>query len=383
MKRSTIALLAVVLVAGVPAAHAQEGPGDSSGQAAKEKPSTIVIVSMTQCCAAAAWPEAEGKAHDEFKALEFPVNIMIVNGTATSEGDQRAEMESIADREDALCALRIERVSGGAGIVELWVADRLTKKTVMRSISVESKSDAEGATLAALGLVELFQAALIELNLPGAPKGNAAAPPEITHMAADMVTVEKIVEVVKEVPAPPAKAPPARAPGPFGLRLGCAASGSPGGGGALGSVLLALRWNVIPLMAFEVDGTVSFAGQGITQGDLHASFDVAQVRGWIFFDLSLHRIVRASFGVGGGMLALWSTGTPTERYAGDKVMKFTGYLGAGVHLGLVLTRVLMLKVGFAAGFAVPRVAVYFGGEKAASFGLPCLEGSVGVEVKFP
>jgi hypothetical protein len=240
-----------------------------------------------------------------------------------------------------------------------------------------------GATLAALGLVELFQAALIELNLPGAPKGNAAAPPEITRMAADMVTVEKIVEVVKEVPAPPAKAPPARAPGPFGLRLGCAASGSPGGGGALGSVLLALRWNVIPLLAFEVDGTVSFAGQGIALGELHASFDVAQVRAWIFFDLSLHRVVRASFGIGGGMLALWSTGTPTEHYAGDKVMKFTGYLGAGVHLGLVLTRYLVLKVGFAAGFAVPRVAIYFGDQKAASFGLPCLEGSVGVEVKFP
>jgi hypothetical protein len=123
MKRSTIVLLAAALTAGAPAAHAQEGPGDAPGQAAQEKPTKIVIVSMTQCCAAAAWPEAEGKAHDEFKALEFPVDIMIVDGTATSEGEQRAEMESIADREDALCALRIERASGGAGIVELWVAE--------------------------------------------------------------------------------------------------------------------------------------------------------------------------------------------------------------------------------------------------------------------
>jgi hypothetical protein len=90
----------------------------------------------------------------------------------------RAPLDQAARNVGAVAAVRL--VVSSEGKVEVWVADRVTGKSVVRELDAsESASDAA----VAVGTVELFRASLMELHAVDAPHGDAPATDKLRALA--------------------------------------------------------------------------------------------------------------------------------------------------------------------------------------------------------
>jgi hypothetical protein len=159
------------------------------------------------------------------------------------------DLLAIARHEGAAAAVRIVRVAGG---VEVWVAERATGKTLMRTAATTSEDDV--ATLA-LRTVELLRASLIELDLPDLAEtshGDASAeevealraavpPPRRAHAA----------QATQAVPTPTAR-PALRSGDDDGDKV------EPGGGAGATSAL-ALSLEAGPAIVASPGGLPPFA----------------------------------------------------------------------------------------------------------------------------
>lgn len=320
----------------------------------------IVVVSLGECCPEEAWIEAESSVREEFTALDF--NVEIVSGTAISEQDRRVELVEMAKEHGAVCALRIVRSHVGAGSVELWIVDRITGKTVLRSLPVPPVADREAASIVALRAVELLRASLFELHAPEPPPGEAAPPGPAVELAGD----------VKPGPS-----------GPVGLRTGLSVLGSPGGAGALGSVGWAVSWTFLRPLSVEVEGLVTFAGRDVASGSGASTFDSAAVRAWILWTFINRGIVRPAIGAGAGVLVSWTKGLRSDVHLVTTDRVATGYAGITAQLALALSRRVWLRAGVNLGGSIPTTRILFADEVVATFGLPLVEGYVCLEIRIP
>jgi hypothetical protein len=91
----------------------------------------------------------------------------------------RAPLEQAARSVGAVAAVRL--VASSEGKVEVWVADRVTGKAVVRELDA-SESGASDAAVA-IGTVELLRASLMELHSGEPPHGDAPATAKIQSLA--------------------------------------------------------------------------------------------------------------------------------------------------------------------------------------------------------
>src|SRR5580692_9028947 len=91
----------------------------------------------------------------------------------------RAPLERAARSVGAIAAVRL--IASSEGKVEVWVADRVTGKAVVRELDA-SESGASDAAVA-IGSVELLRASLMELHSNEPPHGDAPATPKIEALA--------------------------------------------------------------------------------------------------------------------------------------------------------------------------------------------------------
>lgn len=91
----------------------------------------------------------------------------------------RAPLERAARSVGAVAAVRL--VASSEGKVEVWVADRVTGKAVVRELDA-SESGASDAAVA-IGTVELLRASLMELHSGEPPHGDAPATEKIQSLA--------------------------------------------------------------------------------------------------------------------------------------------------------------------------------------------------------
>ncbi|HLK38889.1 MAG TPA: hypothetical protein VKU41_19140 [Polyangiaceae bacterium] len=91
----------------------------------------------------------------------------------------RAPLERAARSVGAIAAVRL--VPSGEGKVEVWVADRVTGKALVRELDAPA-GGASDATVA-VGSVELLRASLMELHSGEAPHGDAPASPRVRALA--------------------------------------------------------------------------------------------------------------------------------------------------------------------------------------------------------
>ncbi|HEX3771234.1 MAG TPA: hypothetical protein VHV30_10235 [Polyangiaceae bacterium] len=91
----------------------------------------------------------------------------------------RGPLERAARSVGAVAAVRL--VASSEGKVEVWVADRVTGKAVVRELDA-SESGASDAAVA-IGSVELLRASLMELHSSEPPHGDAPATPKIEALA--------------------------------------------------------------------------------------------------------------------------------------------------------------------------------------------------------
>lgn len=381
MMRLQLICIAVILLISK-YVFAQDDIVDSSSQ----KIFKVVIVSMKNCCNDSAWIEAEEKVQDEFKILNLPVKVELIDGIATDEREQRIELEKIAFDNDAICALRIVRPLNGTGGIDLWINDRITKKTIYKNISIPDNVNNDGSIIA-LQLIELFEASLIELNLSQNIKDNVNPPPEIEKIAKEIVPSQKVIEIIKikEVPITYNQIVPEKGKtlGQFEIRSGINIGGSFSGTGILGSVNGAFRWSFMKFFSVELEGMISFTSEHIESQELEAIFNIASLRGWIFWEILRHSVFRPSLGAGAGMITFWTEGVSSGEYKGQTDYVFVGYGGISAQLGIILTEHLWLRAGIQTGFLLPEIAVKFAEEEVARFGIPLVEGFFDLCIHFP
>jgi hypothetical protein len=337
------ALLAMLLLVSVPA-HAGEAK--------------IVLLSLGTCCTEEAWPEAEQAAIEELEGFGFTVEV--VEGTAVSEKDRRIELLETAQQHDAICALRIVRLTEGSG-VDLWIIDRVTGKMVYRQIPLDVAQGSQSAAIVALRVVELLRASLLELELP---------------------------DVKPRIPTPPAaqKLNPQKPEGPVGLLTGASVLGSIKSVGPIGAINWIVSYRPIPPISVELEGLLSFASKGISEeiGDdqKNTSFDVAMARAWFLWFIRPTGIVRPVIGAGAGVLVPWAK---EETASGRPIKKhgFVFYAGGTIKVVFAITRSFWIRTAFKIGTTYPEVVIKFNNEEVERFGLPLFEGQLLLEFRIP
>jgi hypothetical protein len=241
--------------------------GQPSVARTQAAPSLVVIVSSDP-----ATPTSQRVAK-ELRGLGLDVLIL----KATPENAVgRASLERSARSVGAIAALRLIEASEG---LEVWVADRVTGKTVIRQLVGPPGTPTDPEDVA-LGAVELLRASLMELHAPTPSRGE--------------VDVE-IAPTVRQIAYPPAAvAPPAPNPylpvlalsaGPgvdLGLRaLGPSLHATVAGWAKLSGPLGARAFVSMPLLAERAsvpEGHVQLRSDVLGLG---LSFERGMANGWV------------------------------------------------------------------------------------------------------
>ncbi|WP_044985900.1 hypothetical protein [Sorangium cellulosum] len=375
--RSFTLLASLLLAPALAPARAAAAPPAPSQQAAAAA-SRVVIVE-----ADADDPlvrEAATRLRAELGAAGFEV-VRVPRGR---EADARAALERAAQDEGAFAAAAIFRSRAGA-TADLWIVDRVTQKTVVRTVEV---SGAAAPSVMAVRAVELLQASLLEASLlssrappEGAAGGERAAVPEDVR--------RWMAPVRRRAGADPA--PAAERPGMlagFGVQAGLAALLSAGGiGPALGPALrlsygAGAGGGALPA---GLAARLTFAGPAIGPA-LEGALGAVSVRQ----EMALLEAVWApetgaafspvlSAGVGGVHLFIAGDPLPPLRSATGEVWSIAASLGGGAGLRLTDRAALLLDVH--AIFAEPRAVVTLGGERLGTAGRPTFAGFLGLLVR--
>ncbi|MFT3773418.1 MAG: hypothetical protein QM820_49195 [Minicystis sp.] len=278
-----------------------------------------------------------------------------------NEPASRASLEASARASGALAAIRAVPSARGA---EVWIADRVTGKTVLREIVIDAGTPDPEAALA-LRVVELLRASLLELSLPAPPPGEVPAPPEIREKLA--------------LPAPGAMA--RRAPPTLRLSIAPGVLASPGGFGPAAALDVGLAW-----MPFDHVGVSAFASIPLTRPRVSGTEGSADL---------------AALLLGGGVRFLFTTRASRWAPSADLgvaalSMKLTSSAAAGYHavdasawtaapfarLGLAFAPIpeLRVRADLLAAVATDSVSVLLAGRDAATFGRPIALASAGVDL---
>ncbi len=125
------------------------------------------------------WPEACDEIESELQGLGFAVRQR--HSDARGEEARRMALEQLATADNAVAAVSIRRNLESL-TADIWLADRVTHKTSMRRLSLQGLTGRAAARLAAMHMVELVHASLIEIRLPQAKEAAAAAPPLVQQL---------------------------------------------------------------------------------------------------------------------------------------------------------------------------------------------------------
>lgn len=324
--------------------------------------------------------EAATRLRAELGAAGFEV-VRVPRGR---EGDARAALERAALDEGAFAAAAIFRSRAGA-TADLWIVDRVTQKTVVRTVEV---AGAAAPSVMAVRAVELLQASLLEANLL-----SSRAPPEGAAGGARAAVPEDVqrwmAPVRRQAGADPAVGRPGMLAG-FGVEAGLAALLSAGGiGPALGPALRlsygAGAGSGGGALPAGLAARLTFAGPALGPA-LEGALGTVSVRQ----EMALLEAVWAletgtavspvlSAGVGGFHLFISGDPLPPLRSATGEVWSIAATLGGGAGLRLTERAALLLDVH--AVFAEPRAVVTLGGERLGTAGRPTFAGFLGLLVR--
>ncbi|XXX80884.1 hypothetical protein WMF30_19190 [Sorangium sp. So ce134] len=370
--RSWTLLIGLLLAPALAPARAEAAPRQAAAAASR-----VVIVE-----ADADDPlvrEAATRLRAELGAAGFEV----VRVPRAVEGDARAALERAALDEGAFAAAAIFRAGAGA-TADLWIVDRVTQKTVVRTVEV---AGAAAPSVMAVRAVELLQASLLEANLrastrraqdEGAAGGARVAVPDDVR--------RWMAPVQRQAGADPAAARPGMLEG-VGVEAGLAALLSAGGVGPSLGPALRLSYGAAGGGALPAGlaARLTFAGPALGPA-LEGALGAVSVRQ----EMALLEAVWAletgtavspvlSAGVGGFHLFISGDPLPPLRSATGEVWSVAASVGGGA--GLRLTERAAILLDAHAIFAEPRAVVTLGGERLGAAGRPTFAGFLGLLVR--
>jgi hypothetical protein len=292
------------------------------------------------------------------------LGLRVVEVEAPAEDRSPRGLERAAREVGAFAALRIVPWERG---IEVWIADRVTGKTVLRELVVAPGEATD--EVVALRAVELLRASLLELELPHKQSGDVPPPPAVKRM------------VSRPEPAPPG--PPPATPPRFGVGLGAGPLLSPGGIDPSWQILLKARFVIAPRWGLELCAMLPTLPSTLEQPEGSADISIFFVGSALTLDLlpePSHWTARAALGVGG--VALRMVGSANELYVGrtDNVLVALPY----THLDLLYDIATDVRLGASiwAGVALPRATITFADRQVASWGRPAGAATAALEVDF-
>lgn len=125
-------------------------------------------------------PERDSTTSKRLEAELRSLGLTVITTPMSASDASRAELEQIARNQNAFAAVRV--IARGVG-AELWIADRVTNKTVLREIATGGESTDSSDDSIAVGVAELLRASLMEVNAPGRARGEVLASPKIRELA--------------------------------------------------------------------------------------------------------------------------------------------------------------------------------------------------------
>lgn len=282
--------------------------------------------------------------------------------SVTGEADSAESLEAIAARESSVAAIRLDRPAGSVS-ARLWVTERVTGKTLLRTVRPEAVSpDAPG--IIALRAVELLRASLLELNEAHPPRGSVPATP----------AVKAWVSPKKAELSPVAAAPlPA-----WAITAGPGLLASPGGIPASLAPFLGFVWRPSRQWSSELrwDGPfVSTADTAVGSASIDQQFLTWRTR-FEPFDLQAVSPYLVA-GIGGQHMSVHGSAKSPFRGRTSSAYSLLGLLGIGV--GIPIASRVRATVECSGSVAASQPVVRFSDADPISTGRPWVLVSAGVE----
>jgi len=299
----------------------------------------------------------------ELRELGFDALLIAPEGEAASG----ASLEASAREAGAVAALR--GVPSGEG-VEVWIADRVTGKTLLREIE-DTGADPDSALV--LRTVELLRATLLEISIPEAPAAEAPSAAE----GARELDVPPPRALAARRGAPSSEAPPlatlrfALAPGFFF---------SPGGFGPIPAFGAGIEWRLSDNAGLAVLGTIPLARAGIERPEGTVSLTVWTAGAAARVFLAEPQSPWApSIDLGALVLSFESAGYAERGYSAGSSSAWTGAPFARVGLAHSLAPPVRVRADLLVSALMQGVSVRVADREAATWGEPMVLLSLGVD----
>lgn len=325
--------------------------GEASGQT---EPSRVVLV--RDRTADAVVDRARVRLAAELRAAGFVVEERVVG----SDEDARKIVEEGSD--DGPFATVLLRRSGARAATDVWVADHVTHKTVVRRIGSRGSGDAGDRALA-LRVVELMRASLVEgLVLPPpepepAPPAAPSRPPPPPPPPPPADVTAWTREAIRE--------PPPSRPAHLSLAVGVAgAFASPDVGAAVGPELR-VAWRPSGAWSLAVLGVGPAFGPRLSGTEGTASVRQELALGEVAFEPSPGGVVSGFVALGAGVYHLYASGDAVPPYTSGSDDVWAALLSGGLGARLRLSRAAYVVVDARELVALPRPVIVFAGQRVA------------------
>jgi hypothetical protein len=323
------------------------------------EPSRVVLVRVRSSDAMIA--RAELRVASELRAAGFVVEERVVDSAA----DARELVEDDSDSQP-FATILMRRAKKGAA-TDIWVADHVTKKTLVRR--VDGGVGEAGTKTLALRVVELMRASLVEpIVLP--PPVDAPPPPPPPRDVATWA-----------LPEPPKVEPAVDAPERLELEAGFTALyASASFGAAFG-----------PSLTVGLPFGDRFVARAVVLGPVFGSrVDAVEGSATVRQELALGELaysvtprdagVRATLGLGAGAYHLSAQGNAAAPFVGASDDLWSALAAASLGASVRLAPHARVDLSGRALFAFPRPTLAFASADVASGGRPALALSLGLEV---
>lgn len=263
-------------------------------------------------------------------------------------------LEMIAEQTNAAAVVRLARKGGN---IEVWVADRVTNKTVFHSLEVGKGGVQE--TVAVIAAVELLRASFMELHAERPPIGKVEPQKEAQAFS-------------KPMAEPAISSPREDRAGLFaGVGLGGATAGQKTGLGM--RIPLALTWHTHRLFYIRLNGAFFLFGnkQHSPRGDLRYEPWFAGAEAGALFR-KMHPPIYPFLGIGGGVSLTHVEGHGTASSISNSRWLLAPVLYGRMGMVLPIGEFFLIQASFFTGMAlrINRVSVF--GEEVARLGEPLL-----------
>jgi hypothetical protein len=287
---------------------------------------------------------AEMRLAAELRAAGFQVD----ERPSEDAPDARQAVEQAA--QDGAFATVLLRSAPSGAFTDVWVADHVTRKTVVRRIVAGGVGASTDRALA-LRVVELMRASLVEglvMDPSDGARDASPPPPDVVAWTREVVTM-----------------PPERLASAFDIGLGVACPwAGPDLGVAVGPELRVAwrsnQWSVGLLAVGPAFGARVAANEGSATVRQELALLEAAVEPWSWGPIA------AQFSLGGGAYHVATTGTANPPYSSLSSDAWSALLSAGVGARLPLSPSASLVLTGRELFAMPRPVVAFAGQEVAA-----------------